>query len=389
MATLSTLTNPALRRIARVLQLTQTLVLVLVLGTASALVFSARGYGEANDWVVHTHEVLDQLQRVRTAALRGGIALRNHALVPQAASLETLRSASVEARKAALALEALVDDNEAQSARATELRAEVMEIAGWLLSSAVIAERDGPGALRRLLDERISSDGTRRLRVLLDDMEHAERLLLTARQDAQNRELAALKRWAIGLGGLFTAFMLGTIAYSSRLVRLSDQDMSKLEVSADTDPLTGLFNRRALERKTRELQGRAMAVMVFDLDGFKQVNDRYGHGAGDEVLRTVGLRLREQCREADILARVGGDEFIAVLPGLDEVLRAGHIQARLNLALGEPVEIDGMRIAIGASIGYAVSRGEKSFEELVAAADEMSYQEKKRRTSGHEGRRTA
>lgn len=385
---LTTLANPVLRRIARVLQLTQSVALVLVLAAGAVLLDNARNYGQANDWVDHTHEVLDQLNLVRTAMLRGSVALRSQALLPQPVSLERLRTAVGEARLAAQSLEALVRDNAEQLGRAVEVQSETAEITGWYMASATIAERDGEEALRQGVIERISVDNARRLRVLLDDMDRAERRLLRERQDLLERELLAMKRWAAGLGVAFVAFILWTLAYSTRLVRLNDKDMQQLSESADTDPLTGLSNRRALDRKVQSLKGRAMSVLVFDLDDFKPVNDIHGHAAGDEVLRTVGRRLREQCRDADILARVGGDEFVIVFPGLDNALRMGQIQARLNLALSEPMKVEGAQVRVGASIGYAVSRGEKTYEQLLQAADDMSYEEKKRRKAAKAGEAT-
>ena len=90
-----------LRRIARVLQLSQAVALVLVIGAAGVLVDSARRYGDANDLVAHTHEVLDQLNQLRSGLLRGGVALRNFVLVPHSDALQRLRAAAGDARDTA------------------------------------------------------------------------------------------------------------------------------------------------------------------------------------------------------------------------------------------------------------------------------------------------
>lgn len=376
---LATVSNPLLRRIARVLQLSQAVALVLVLGAAGVLVDSARRYGDANDWVAHTHEVLDQLNQLRSSLLRGGVALRNYALVPQPEALQRLRGGAVDARRAAEKLDSLVQDNRVQSALAMEVGSETLEITGWYLSSAVIAERDGPAALRHGLDARIANDSAKRLRQLLDTMESAERALLAERQEQQSRGLLSVKRSALALAALFIAFTLGMIVYASRLVRASDRDMTQLATTADTDLLTGLANRRALERRAQELAGLPMSVIVFDLDDFKPVNDRYGHAAGDTVLRAVGQRLRAQCRDGDVPARVGGDEFVLLLAGAPDEFRLAQIRQRLLQALTEPIAIDGGMVSVGASIGYAVGDGLTSYERLLEAADDMSYEEKKRR----------
>ncbi|RZI58858.1 MAG: diguanylate cyclase [Rubrivivax sp.] len=376
---LPTVSNPLLRRIARVLQLSQAVALVLVIGAAGVLVDSARRYGDANDLVAHTHEVLDQLNQLRAGLLRGGVALRNFVLVPQSEALQRLRGAAVDARQTADKLEMLVRDNPTQVGVATEVRSETLEITGWYLASAVIGERDGVESLRNGLDARITSDSSKRLRQLLDTMEGAERSLLAARQAGQERGLESVKRSALVLAALFIAFTLGTFVYAGRLVRASDRDMMHLATTADTDQLTGLANRRSLERRARELAGQPISVLVFDLDDFKPVNDRHGHAAGDAVLRAVGQRLRAQCRDGDVAARVGGDEFVLLLAGAPDEFRLAQIRQRLLHALIEPIAIEGGTVSVGASIGYAVGDGGTRYERLLEAADDMSYEEKKRR----------
>ncbi len=375
---LATVSNPLLRRIARVLQLSQAVALVLVVGAAAVLVDNARRYGDANDLVAHTHEVLDHLNQLRSSLLRGGIALRNFALVPHAEALQRLRAAADDARQTAETLESLVRDNPTQLTVATEVKSETLEITGWYLSSAVIGERDGADALRQGLDARITNDASKRLRQLLDKMERAERALLAARQTEQERGLAAVKRSALALAALFIAFTVGLFVYAGRLVRASDRDMTQLATTADTDVLTGLANRRSLERRARELAGQPVSVIVFDLDDFKPINDRHGHAAGDAVLRAVGRRLRAQCRDGDLPARVGGDEFVLLLAGAPDEFRLAQIRQRLLQALTEPIEIDGGMVSVGASIGYAVGDGQTGFERLLELADDMSYEEKKR-----------
>ncbi len=377
---MSTVAHPILRRIARVLLLTQSAALVLVIVATAVLVDSARRYGEANDWVAHTQEVLDQLNQLRTNLLRGGVAVRNYALAPQSEALQRLRASASDSRRVVDDLQTLVRDNDRQARLAVDIAAETYAIASWYLDVATVAEREGASAARRELDARVGNDAARRLRQLLDTMEQGERQLLTQRRDEQARELLAVKRSAIALAVLFIGFMAWTMTYASRLVRAGDRDMAQLATTADTDVLTGLANRRSLERRARELIGRPMSVIVFDLDDFKPVNDRFGHAAGDEVLRAVGRRVRAICRDADLPARVGGDEFVLLFPGALESGRLDQIRQRLLQAISEPIAIDdGSVVVVGASIGYAVGNGPATFEQLLETADDRSYEEKKRR----------
>ncbi len=147
-----------------------------------------------------------------------------------------------------------------------------------------------------------------------------------------------------------------------------------------TDPLTGLWNYRYLrESLRREVErasrfGRMLAVLVLDLDHFKDVNDTYGHAAGDAVLGEFARRIRVGLREVDVAFRQGGEEFVVLLPETDAY--GGAIVAeRLGTAVrARPVLVDGVQIPVSVSIGVAVypEHGENSVQ-VLAAADRALY----------------
>ncbi|MCO8272027.1 bifunctional diguanylate cyclase/phosphodiesterase [Actinoplanes sp. TRM 88003] len=119
---------------------------------------------------------------------------------------------------------------------------------------------------------------------------------------------------------------------------------------AHTDPLTGLANRRGLQRALRENEQSRVLVGI-DLDGFKTVNDMRGHDVGDAVLKEVGQRLRRNLLDGDVAARLGGDEFAILMRGTaDEAMLTAH---RLLAVLGEPYEVDGNSVFLSASLGVA------------------------------------
>lgn len=128
------------------------------------------------------------------------------------------------------------------------------------------------------------------------------------------------------------------------------------EEEALTDPLTGLRNRRASDSLLARLcrEGIGFALLHLDLDYFKQVNDRLGHAAGDHVLGVVAAILRRQCRSMDSLARVGGDEFVLILPGLVDELRVARIATRIIEELRRPITVQDESCRIAGSIGYVV-----------------------------------
>lgn len=160
----------------------------------------------------------------------------------------------------------------------------------------------------------------------------------------------------------------------------------RLQRQAMTDPLTGLANRRALHLAAEEIfadggtdSGYGAALIVMDLDGFKPVNDRHGHAAGDLLLIAIGGRLRAQAGECATVARIGGDEFAILLPPCDAASLDARASAMLA-ALAAPFPIDGQPIRIGASAGMAHAPDDGvSLLELLRSADAALYAAKPQR----------
>ena len=157
----------------------------------------------------------------------------------------------------------------------------------------------------------------------------------------------------------------------------------RIQHLADHDALTGLLNRRLLEDRLQQAINLArrneamVAVMLIDLDGFKAVNDRFGHLMGDYVLRTVAKRLRDCVRESDTIARLGGDEFVVLLSGQRSPEDSSIVAEKILGALTDPVAAGGRRFDIGASIGISVfPRDGANAEQLLKHADAAMYRVK-------------
>jgi len=155
----------------------------------------------------------------------------------------------------------------------------------------------------------------------------------------------------------------------------------RLAHQATHDELTGLPNRAALLARGAELLAAStpLAVLLMDLDRFKEVNDTLGHSYGDRLLAQVGLRLQPLLRDVDLLARLGGDEFAVLLPGVAAQQACGAA-LRLRDALREPFTVEGLSLDVGASIGVAVGGVPEEIGALLRQADVAMYVAKERRS---------
>ena len=215
---------------------------------------------------------------------------------------------------------------------------------------------------------------------------------LQSGQELQNR--AEVTHWHPD-GSLFHGVWFNSVLTNARgevlsiLAQIEDvtervRATEQLWHMARHDSLTGLINRRALMGQmdsaleaVRQRGGR-LVLLFLDLDGFKSVNDRHGHSAGDDVLRLVARRLRAAVRHSDTVARLGGDEFVVLLD--EEVTESvmQQIVGRILLAFEDPFQLPQGAVTLGVSVGVAVhASAEGSVDELVNRADQAMYQAKR------------
>jgi len=162
----------------------------------------------------------------------------------------------------------------------------------------------------------------------------------------------------------------------------------RLAHEASHDALTELPNRRKFTEQLERVCGRGrpgdlISVLFLDLDGFKDVNDRFGHDAGNDLLVSVAARLRSCVRPGDVVARMGGDEFTVMLTRLESVAPAVEVAERICEMLTEPLPVKAHAVNISTSIGIAVAAAEKADPgDLLRRADVAMYRAKSQGKAG-------
>lgn len=149
------------------------------------------------------------------------------------------------------------------------------------------------------------------------------------------------------------------------------------------DPLTGLLNRAQFNEQLEQnislakRAERTLAVLFLDLNGFKSINDTYGHQVGDEILKEVARRLKQAVRASDVVARIGGDEFVVVLNEIKDVADVLKVMEKISRSVEQPIQVGKLTLSVSASIGYAMLEdAAQSAEALVQLADQQMYEVK-------------
>jgi two-component system, cell cycle response regulator len=213
--------------------------------------------------------------------------------------------------------------------------------------------------------------------------------LLSQAGEAYSFPLVQAVRGLVGLVLIFNVYVIYQQLEINRIRRqVTEQAFSvdKVETLAEEvykvavmDSLTDLHNRRyAQQRLLEEIarsqrNGLPLTVILFDLDNFKQVNDNYGHEAGDKVLKTFATRLRRATRGSDVAARYGGDEFLVLLPEC----KPGNVHHFLRRVEGLQADVGGDPLPIRYSVGWADYSPGESREDLLARADKALYDNKR------------
>jgi diguanylate cyclase (GGDEF)-like protein len=181
--------------------------------------------------------------------------------------------------------------------------------------------------------------------------------------------------------------LAGEVERLERELEAARSRMAAIEARADVDPLTDVLNRRGFERELRrslayvKRYGPSAALLYLDLDGFKSVNDRHGHAAGDAVLKAVAMVLNRHVRASDLVARLGGDEFAVLLWNIGEA-DAGRKALAIEAAIARTTATHaGATLSVGASVGAALLLPLDQPADVLDRADRAMYARKAERNS--------
>ena len=225
------------------------------------------------------------------------------------------------------------------------------------------------------LDRDDTEDSSRTLPLIFSATKSFSELPVRAAQSSTDTAWAITGRPQFDHQRRFLGYRGNGVEATERL--RSQRDASRL---AMYDSLTGLINRHRIGQRlvatlnAYAVSQRPCAVMMIDLDRFKQVNDTLGHQAGDELLKQVAQRLQSVCEKGVDIGRLGGDEFQVILPDVEDRGKLGELGKRIIAVISQPYQIEGSRCVIGASVGIAVAPYDGlTSEELIRSADLALY----------------
>lgn len=355
----------------------------LLIGASWTSIAAGRTLQDHERWYTHTYEVLAKTDEIKIAALNVMRGERGYALTDRPEYLEPYLAGSADLLRAASELASLTADNESQRTPVQNLAkaaTRLSDITRKIVETQRRGDQNGAIALIKSGQERAA---ILEITASLSQIEHTERELLKVR-DEQLGTARDRQTWlgvVVAVSGICTLALalLAISALRSAFARESKY-RQQLRTLAETDDLTGIANRReamaALDRAIADSRrrGEQLAVAVLDIDHFKRVNDTYGHGAGDEVIRRISRIAAAAVRSSDLIGRIGGEEFLLVLPGAS-VAKAYEVCERLRQHVQEaPIDLPG-QIGVEVTISTGIARlrhGEDSLS-LIERADEALY----------------
>jgi diguanylate cyclase (GGDEF)-like protein len=351
-----------------------------IIALAISVRFDIEREGQVLREVATAQRAKDQLHALRAQALDLRGAARLGARTGDAGALANIERRATEVEGSLAQLERQASEGALLPAT-DELRASARMLIVHARSIAGARERGGPESAAALAQETERLSGE--VAAALDRSLAAQTRHIDLRTGAQLRLNEGLQRYIEGiLLGSF-AMLAGLFLAYRRAQGRERRAQQRIEHLAHFDMVTGLPNRALLSDRLAQETARSrrnslgFAVLLFDLDGFKSVNDTWGHAAGDRVLSLVAERARKCVRASDTVGRLGGDEFLAILPETS-LEGASGVATKLREALAEPYPLDNAAARLSASVGISLFPDHGTDPgQLQRAADAALYRAKR------------
>ena len=362
------------------------LLAVMLAGASYSAFQSSQDRSAARERQIHTLEVMREADRLRTASLQQVRGERGFLLTGEDRFLEPFEEGRRAAAESYARLLGLTADNPEQQQRLANMRPEFATL-NAVLDAMIEQERTGRHEEAMFYFRRgADKDAIEAILREIDALVAEEQALLGERSDIAQAGALANERYQYllaGVGLLLLALAILATFYVRRAFEAEHVARRELQRFASTDALTALPNRRsfieALGRSIARAEAdpkRDLSLAIFDIDHFKRINDRFGHPAGDEVIREVGVRALGALRKRDLVGRIGGEEFAVILPRAD-LETALMVCERMREAIaGAPVVFGDAIIPFTASIGIAEFQAGDDIDHLMARADAALYEAK-------------
>ncbi len=365
---------------ARLAGLGFAIAMLTIVALAIIVLLDLEGEARVHREVIAAQQVKDELHALRAAIVELRSAARLGARTGDAAAYGAIerRAADVEGALAALEKQGAASDALPAYQRLSDSSRMLVIHARSIAHAHQSRGADSAAALAAEA-ERLTADATG----ALDASLAAHTLRINERTQTAIALGEGLRKYIAGLLMGSIALLAGLFAGYRRVQHRERAAQKRIEHLAHFDMVTGLPNRALLADRLAQETARALrvggefAVLLFDLDGFKAVNDTWGHAAGDRVLTQVGERLRKCVRASDTVGRLGGDEFLAILPEAS-VEGASGVAEKVRESLREPYVLDAATAHLSTSIGVSLFPANGSDpEQLQRAADAALYKAKR------------
>jgi len=348
-------------------------------------VVSAENLIATNDRILRAQRVISSLEAIRQHALALNLGQQSLIIGGSKEDLAPLRSGAIEIEAELTYLAGKRDDNGALGARFLEFDGIARQFIAAEQNIIQASKSAGHAEMQALIRTHLGSELQKKLLAVSNQiLVQSRRLLdnLEADQIAYGDKVRRLILALISSSAFILVFLYGTLRRLNREQRISQ---ARIAHQATHDSLTDLFNRPAvmdhislrLSDADSEAALGGFALLLLDLDGFKEVNDNFGHDAGDLLLKEAAQRARLALRDSDFVARLGGDEFLIVIPQVSDQENAEHIARKLIDAIGASYTLGNHDACVTASIGISLfPHHARDREALMKCADIALYEAK-------------